>query len=171
MRENRKDPVLAYIGIGSNLDDPRWQVSNAFELLDELPGCHVLARSSLYQSAPYGDVPQDDFINAVVKLETAVPAEILLVCLKEIERSLGRDPNAERWGPRVLDLDMLLYGEQQIDLPNLQIPHPGIVARNFVLLPLREVTAALVIPGLGLLADIAVDEQSPHIARIEDTYT
>jgi 2-amino-4-hydroxy-6-hydroxymethyldihydropteridine diphosphokinase len=168
MSDLRKDPVHTYIGVGSNLDDPRWQVTNAFNLIDALPGCHVLECSSLYQSAPFGDVPQDDFINAVVKVETAVPAEILLACLKEIERSLGRDPNAERWGPRVIDLDILLYGEQRIDLPHLQIPHTGIAERNFVLLPLREIAAAIVIPGLGPVADLAVDEQAPPISRIEE---
>ncbi|MGI9270418.1 MAG: 2-amino-4-hydroxy-6-hydroxymethyldihydropteridine diphosphokinase [Woeseiaceae bacterium] len=162
----RNDPVLAYIGIGSNLDDPWSQVTNAFELLDDLPGCHVHARSSFYQSAPFGNVVQDDFINAVAELETAVPAEILLACLKEIERSQGRDPDGKRWGPRVIDLDILLYGEQEIDLPDLQIPHPGIAVRNFVLLPLREIAADLVIPGLGPVADIAIDEQSPLISRI-----
>jgi 2-amino-4-hydroxy-6-hydroxymethyldihydropteridine diphosphokinase len=165
----RKDPVHAYIGIGSNLDDPMWQVTNAFELLDELPGCHVLARSSIYQSAPFGDVVQDDFMNAVAKLETAVPAGILLSCLKEIERAQGRDPKAERWGPRVIDLDILLYGSEKIDLPNLQIPHAGIAERNFVLLPLREIEAELVIPGLGPVADIVVDECSPPISRIAKT--
>lgn len=162
----RKDPLLAYIGIGSNLDDPQWQVSHAFELLDELPGCHVLARSSLYQSAPFGDVPQDDFVNAVAELETAVPADILLACLKEIERFQGRDPHAERWGPRVIDLDILLYGKQEIDLPELQIPHPGIAERNFVLLPLREIAADLVIPGLGPVAELAIDELMPPISQI-----
>ena len=163
----RKDPVLAYIGIGSNLHDPAVQVVNAFDLLNQLPGCHVLERSSLYQSAPFGDVEQDDFINAVVQVETAAPAEILLACLKEIERTQGRDPDAQRWGPRIIDLDILLYGQQIIDLPGLQVPHPGIAERNFVLLPLREITPELVIPGLGPVADIAVDEQTPPIARID----
>ena len=165
-----RDAVFAYIGIGSNLDDPVWQVENAFDLLDELPGCHVLGRSSIYQSAPFGDVPQDDFINAVAKLETAVPAEILLACLKELERAQGRDLNAQRWGPRVIDLDILLYGSQQIDLPNLRVPHAGIAARNFVLLPLREISPDLEIPGIGPVANIAVDEQSPPISRIADLY-
>jgi 2-amino-4-hydroxy-6-hydroxymethyldihydropteridine diphosphokinase len=164
-----RDPVLAFIGIGSNLDDPIWQVTNAFDLLDELPGCHVLEKSSIYQSAPFGDVPQDDFINAVVKLETAVPAEILLSCLKEVERSQGRDLNAQRWGPRVIDLDILLYGSQEIDLPNLRVPHAGIAERNFVLLPLREIAPDLKIPGLGPVANIVVDEQSPPISRIADS--
>jgi len=165
--DDRKDPVLAHIGIGSNLDDPRRQVINAIEMLDGLPGCHVLRQSSMYQSAPFGHVEQPDFINAVAVLETAVPADILLACLKEIERDRGRDPAAERWGPRIIDLDLLAYGDQVIDLPELQVPHPGIMERNFVLLPLREATPDLVIPGLGRVADIAVDEQSPPISKID----
>ena len=141
MTDDRKDPVLAYVGIGSNLQEPRRQVELAIAMLDDLPGCHVVYRSSLYQSAPFGDVEQADFINAVAAVETAVPPAILLSCFKELERSQGRDPDAERWGPRVLDLDILLYGSDVMDSENLQIPHPGIAERNFVLLPLREIAA------------------------------
>jgi 2-amino-4-hydroxy-6-hydroxymethyldihydropteridine diphosphokinase len=165
--DRRKDPVLAYIGIGSNLADPRQQVIAAIELLERLPGCHVLRRSSIYQSAPFGPVAQDDFMNAVVEMETAVPAEILLACLKEIERGQGRDPRAERWGPRVIDLDILVYGDQILEQPELRIPHPGIVERNFVLLPLREIAPQLLVPGLGRVADIPVDEHMPRIKRCD----
>ena len=167
MSDVRSDPVLAYVGIGSNLDDPQTQVELAVTLLDELPGCHVLRKSSLYRSAPFGDVEQGDFINAVVVLETAVPPAILLSCLKELEHSRGRDFDAERWGPRILDLDILVYGDHVVDAEGLQIPHPGIAQRNFVLLPLREVAADLVIPGLGPVADIPVDELSPPISKLD----
>lgn len=167
MSELRKDPLLAYIGIGSNLDDPRQQVETAITMLNGLPGCHVLRQSSLYVSAPFGGVEQADFVNAVVALETAVPPAILLSCVKELERSRGRDPAAQRWGPRVLDLDILVYGDQVVDFPDLQIPHPGIAERNFVLLPLREIAPDLVIPGLGPLANIAVNEQSPLISILD----
>ena len=167
MSDDRTGPLLTYVGIGSNLDDPQKQVELAVTLLDELPGCHVLKKSSLYRSAPYGDVPQGDFINAVVVLETAVPPAILLSCLKELERSRGRDFDAERWGPRILDLDILVYGDHVVDAEGLQIPHPGIAQRNFVLLPLREVAADLVIPGLGPVADIPVDELSPPISKLD----
>lgn len=167
MNELRKDPLLAYIGIGSNLDNPRQQVESAVALLNGLPGCHVLRQSSLYVSAPFGGVQQADFVNAVVELETAVPPAILLSCVKELERSRGRDPAAQRWGPRVLDLDILVYGDQVVDFPDLQIPHPGIAERNFVLLPLREIAPDLVIPGLGPLADITVNEQSPRISILD----
>ena len=167
MSELRKEPVLAYIGIGSNLDDPRRQVEVAITVLNDLPGCHVLRQSSLYVSAPFGGVEQADFVNAVVELQTAVPPPVLLSCVKELERSSGRDPTAQRWGPRILDLDILLYGDQVVDLPDLQIPHPGIAERNFVLLPLREIAPDLVIPGLGPVAGFAVDEQSPLISILD----
>jgi 2-amino-4-hydroxy-6-hydroxymethyldihydropteridine diphosphokinase len=165
--ELRKDPVLAYIGIGSNLDDPRRQVESAITMLNELPGCHVLRQSSMYESAPFGGVEQADFVNAVVELETAVPPAILLACVKELERSRGRNPKAQRWGPRVLDLDILVYGDQVVESTELQIPHPGIAERNFVLLPLREIAPDLVIPGLGPVAGIAVDEQTPLISILD----
>lgn len=166
MSRRSRDPVQACIGIGSNLNDPRQQVVTAIERLDQLPGCQVLRRSSLYRSAPFGPVKQDDYINAVVMLETTVPADSLLARLKEMERIQGRVARAERWGPRVIDLDILLYGNETIDRPGLTIPHPGIASRNFVLLPLRELAPDLVIPGLGPLAELAVDEQVPAIQRI-----
>lgn len=163
----RGEPVRAFIGIGSNLDEPRGQVETAFVLLDSLPGCHVVAKSSFYLSAPFGGVEQDDFVNAVAVVETAVPPAILLSCMKELERSRGRDFGAERWGPRVLDLDILLYGDEVMDTPELQIPHPGIAERNFVLLPLREIAGDLVIPGLGPVVDIEIDERSPLVSKID----
>jgi 2-amino-4-hydroxy-6-hydroxymethyldihydropteridine diphosphokinase len=86
MIDERKDPLLAFVGIGSNMLDPRRQVDHAIEMLDDLPGCRVVRRSSLYQSAPYGDVDQADFVNAVAVIETAVPPAILLSCFKELER-------------------------------------------------------------------------------------
>lgn len=167
MSELRKNPVLAFIGIGSNLDDPRGQVEVAITLLNELPGCQVLRQSSLYVSAPFGGVEQADFVNAVVELETTVPPSILLVCVKELERSRGRDLAAQRWGPRILDLDILVYGDQIVDSADLKIPHPGIAERNFVLLPLREIAPTLVIPGLGPVAGIVVDEHSPLISILD----
>ncbi len=167
MIDERQDPVLAYVGIGSNMHDPQRQVNNAITMLDGLPGCRVVQRSSCYRSEPFGDVEQADFINAVVSIETAVPPAILLSCCKELERSQGRIPDGVRWGPRPLDLDILVYGDMVIDTADLKIPHPGIAERNFVLLPLREIAAELVIPGLGPVAGIPVDEASPRIALID----
>lgn len=163
MSEGRRR--LTYIGLGSNLDDPESQVLAAMAALDATPGCHVAARSSLYRSAPFGPVKQADFVNAAVALRTALPADELLRVLQDIELRLGREPS-ERWGPRVIDLDLLVYGHAIIDEPHLKVPHPGIAARNFVLLPLREIAPELKVPGLGPLAAIEIDERDPEISLI-----
>jgi 2-amino-4-hydroxy-6-hydroxymethyldihydropteridine diphosphokinase len=134
--------TIAYVGIGSNLDDPRRQVLDALTELDQLPHTRVVKKSSLYRSAPMGHIDQPDFINAVAQLETALPAERLLAELQEVEARHGRQrsfPNA----PRTLDLDVLLFGELALDLPNLQIPHPRMQERAFVLKPLLEISPQL----------------------------
>jgi 2-amino-4-hydroxy-6-hydroxymethyldihydropteridine diphosphokinase len=159
----RKRHRLAYIGLGSNLNEPHVQVKRAMAALDELPGCHVAVRSSLYRSAPLGPVEQADFVNAVIALQTTLSAESLLRALQGVERSLGREPTV-RWGPRVIDLDLLLYDDATIDEPHLKVPHPGIAARNFVLLPLRQIAPDLNIPGLGRLAGIEINEREPAIS-------
>ena len=134
--------TIAYVGIGSNLDDPERQVRDAFAELDRLPHTRVVMRSSLYRSAPVGHTAQPDFVNAVARLETGLPAERLLAELQEIEARHGRRrsfPNA----PRTLDLDVLLYGELSLDLPGLKIPHPRMHERAFVLHPLLEIAPKL----------------------------
>jgi len=155
----------AYIGLGSNLDDPERRIARAVESLEALPDTQVTARSSLYRSAPLGPPDQPDFLNAVVTLRTALGPSDLLGRLKAIERDQGRKPGP-RWGPRVIDLDLLVYADAVIDEPGLVVPHPGIAQRNFVLLPLREIAPDLEVPGLGRVADIAVDEQEPRITRV-----
>jgi 2-amino-4-hydroxy-6-hydroxymethyldihydropteridine diphosphokinase len=134
--------TAAYVGIGSNLDDPRTHVLQAFTQLDELPHTRVVKKSSLYRSAPVGYAAQADFVNAVAQLETGLPAERLLGELQEIEARHGRKrsfPNA----PRTLDLDLLLYGEAALSLPQLEIPHPRLHERAFVLRPLLEISPEL----------------------------
>jgi 2-amino-4-hydroxy-6-hydroxymethyldihydropteridine diphosphokinase len=160
----------AYIGIGSNLNDPSRQIRSALELLDAIPGSRLVSRSSLYHSAPFGPVEQPDFVNAVARLHTSLGARALLGHLQRIEQLQGREPGV-RWGPRVLDLDLLVFGDQQIAEPNLTVPHAGIAERNFVLLPLREVAPELVIPGLGCVSTIAVNEFEPQISRVEQWET
>ena len=157
---------LAYVGLGSNLDGPGAQVEQAIRQLDSIAWSRVVARSSLYRSAPLGPVPQADFINAAAMLSTRLSAGRLLVELKRIETAMGREPG-ERWGPRVIDLDLLVHGDDEIDAPGLTVPHPGIAVRNFVLLPLREIAPEMVVPGLGRLADIEVNESEPAISRVE----
>ncbi|MEM7431374.1 MAG: 2-amino-4-hydroxy-6-hydroxymethyldihydropteridine diphosphokinase [Pseudomonadota bacterium] len=168
MRRDHREPVIAYVGIGANLDDPVRMVQHAFDLLEDLPGCHVISRSSLYRSAPFGGIEQADFINAVAEVETGVPPEMLLSCLKETERNMGRDLDGPRWGPRELDLDILLYGSEIIEEPDLTVPHPGIALRNFVLLPLMEIAPDLDIPGLGPVSELEVDRSSPQITKIDN---
>ena len=134
--------TVAYIGIGSNLDDPVRQVRAAFDELDRLPHTRLVRKSSLYRTAPVGHADQPDFINAVAQLETGLPAERLLAELQELEARHGRArsfPNA----PRTLDLDILIFGKIKLDTPGLRIPHPRMHERAFVLQPLMEISPEL----------------------------
>ena len=158
--------VPALVGLGSNLDSPARQVEIAFELLDSIPDTDLIVRSSLYRSAPFGGVEQPDFVNAAATLSTTLGARELLHELQRIEAKRGRERGDVRWGPRILDLDLLAYGDESISEPGLDIPHPGIAERNFVLLPLREIAPDFDIPGLGRVQDIAVNESEPRISRI-----
>lgn len=162
---DRCSRTRAFVGLGSNLDEPVQQIEAALDMLDDLPGTRVVARSSLYRSAPLGPIDQPDFVNAVAKLETRRTLRDLLRRMQAIERRLGRQ-SGERWGPRRIDLDLLVFGDETIDEDGLKVPHPGIAERNFVLLPLGEIAPDLFIPGLGHLADIAVNESEPRISRI-----
>ncbi len=139
---------LAWIGLGSNLSRPRSQLERAFEALSSLPGTRLAARSALYASPPMGPPDQPDYLNAVARLETDLEPLALLDALQAIERAQGR-VRTRRWGPRTLDLDLLLYDEKVMETPRLILPHPGIADRDFVLLPLLEVDPELEIPGLG----------------------
>jgi 2-amino-4-hydroxy-6-hydroxymethyldihydropteridine diphosphokinase len=144
----------AYLGVGSNLNDPRAQVLNAVEKLRALPTTRVIAVSRLYGSKPFGPVKQSDFVNAVVGILTQLDAPTLLQEAKNIERALGRPEKYERWGPRIIDLDILVYGREKRADPALTIPHPGIVERNWVLYPLADIAPSLDIPGVGRVADL-----------------
>lgn len=128
--------MLAAIGIGSNLGDRAGSIRRAVDRLRNLG--HIIARSRLYRSTPWGRTGQPDFCNAVVLLETQLSARDLLAALQQIEHALGRTPG-ERWGPRVIDLDILLYGDRNIEEPGLQVPHPRLWERGFALIPLAEV--------------------------------
>ena len=156
----------ASVGVGSNLQMPAEQVECAFERLDEIPGTRLVSRSSLYRSSPLGGIEQPDFVNAVAGLLTTLPARELLAALLDIEKRNGRERSETRWGPRVLDLDLLVYGTQVLDEAGIAVPHPGIAERNFVLLPLGEIAPQLVIPALGRVAGIAVNKDEPSISRI-----
>ena len=156
----------AYVGIGSNLKMPAKQIEGAFERLGKMADTRLVSRSSLYRSAPLGGIEQPEFVNAVAGLLTTLSAHELLSALHDIERRQGRERDRTRWGPRVLDLDLLVYGAEVLDESGITVPHPGIAERNFVLLPLAEIAPQLVIPALGRVAGIAVNKDEPSISRI-----
>ena len=139
----------AYVALGSNLDDPRVQVERAMQGLAGLPQACCVLRSSLYRSRPFGPVQQPDFINAVVGLLTELDPTALLAELQQLEAKLGRERPAVRWGPRRIDLDLLVHGAATISQPGLELPHPGIAERAFVLVPLAEIAPDLEVPGVG----------------------
>ena len=144
----------AYIGIGSNLQDPKSQVLRAGERLKALTATEAVRLSPLYRSRPFGPVPQPDFVNAVAGVLTRLESRVLLEELLAIERALGRPPERERWGPRIIDLDLLIYGRERRQEPGITIPHPGIVERNFVLYPLADLAPDLDVPGLGRVVEL-----------------
>jgi len=164
--DDSKQWIPAYVGLGSNLHGPARQIEVAFRLLAKIPATRVVKRSSLYRSVPFGGVEQPDFVNAAVSLLTQLTAPELLLELQRIETERGRDRGEVRWGPRVLDLDLLVYSNRTIDEPGLSVPHPGIGERNFVLLPLREIAPDIDIPGLGRLSELDADSIEPKISRI-----
>ena len=140
--------TIAYVGIGSNLDEPQTQVERAMLELDRVAHSRVVKRSSLYRSAPVGFADQPDFINAVAQLETGVSADRLLCELQEIESRHGRKRSFAN-APRSLDLDLLLFGNSQLKTRDLTLPHPRMHERAFVLKPLLEISPEVSIPGLG----------------------
>ena len=139
----------AYVALGSNLSDPARQVERAIAALAALQGVRLVARSSLWKSRPLGPEDQPDFINAAAGLLAILTPQQLLASLKEIEHRLGRTVPVVRWGPRVIDLDLLQFGDRVIAEPGLTLPHPGLPERNFVLYPLAEIAAELWVPGHG----------------------
>ncbi|MEE9551530.1 MAG: 2-amino-4-hydroxy-6-hydroxymethyldihydropteridine diphosphokinase [Gammaproteobacteria bacterium] len=146
--------IHAYIGLGSNLDGPETQLSNATIALNNLPESALLACSSFYRSKPVGPQDQPDYINAVAKLDTNLDALTLLDHMQEIEKLQGRMRSAEHWGPRTLDLDLLLYGDETIDEERLIVPHQEMHKRGFVLRPLYELEPHLEVPGQGKVSEL-----------------
>ena len=158
--------VPAYVALGSNLDDPRAQVERAFNALAELPGTRLVLRSSLYASRPLGPVEQPDFVNAVAGLLTALDPVALLAALKDLEARLGRARPVVRWGPRRIDLDLLVHGTERSDTDALKLPHPGLAERAFVLVPLAEIAPDLVVPGLGRVRDLLARTDTATVERM-----
>ncbi|MFC0226412.1 2-amino-4-hydroxy-6-hydroxymethyldihydropteridine diphosphokinase [Serratia aquatilis] len=145
--------VRVYIALGSNLAHPLQQVETALEALDHIPQSSLIACSPFYRTKPLGPQNQPDYLNAVVALDTQLPPEQLLDHTQAIERNQGRVRKDERWGPRTLDLDIMLYGDKLIDTERLTVPHYGLKQREFMLYPLADIAAELVFPDGETLAD------------------
>jgi len=154
--------VTSYVGVGSNLGDALHNVSAALAALDHLPQTQLHSHSSLFRSAPI-DATGDDFINAVARVDTQLSAESLLAELQKIELSFGRE-RPFRNAPRTLDLDLLLYGDVKISTDTLEVPHPRMTTRAFVIVPLLELDPKVLIPRLGLASDYvqSLSDQAIH---------
>ena len=147
--------MRAYVGLGSNLGDREGTIRRAVELLGEQPGIEIVAVSTLRDTDPVGYEDQPRFLNGAVAREVDLSARALLDELLEVERELGRDRSREtRWGPRTIDLDLLLYGEETVDEPGLTVPHPRLAERQFVLEPLSELDPDLTLPDGRAVRDL-----------------
>ena len=145
--------MRAYVGLGANLGDREAALGRAVELLDEADGIDVVAVSSWRETEPWGPVEQPPFLNGAAALETDLDPGALLEVLLDVERRLGRvRREGERWGPRVIDLDVLLYGDLVVDEPGLAVPHPHLHERRFALEPLAELAPDALVPGRGTVA-------------------
>ncbi|MEA1988285.1 MAG: 2-amino-4-hydroxy-6-hydroxymethyldihydropteridine diphosphokinase [Pseudomonadota bacterium] len=151
----------AYIGLGSNLSNPIEQLKTALQSIDALPSTQLIQSSSFYGSKPLGPQDQPDFVNAVCQIETELSAKELLHLLQKIELEQGRIKK-RHWGERLIDLDILLFGDDVISTDELTVPHAQIALRDFVLIPLVEIAPGLVIPKLGMIKSL--------IAALEDSY-
>lgn len=147
-------PTTAYIGLGSNLGDKEANIKKALELLGENPGVQVKKVASLYKTAPLYVTKQDWFLNTVAEIETSLSPHDLLALLKDTEKRLERTPTV-RWGPRTIDLDLLLFGSDKIKSTDLVVPHTRMTERAFVMVPLAEIAPQLCVPGRGRVGELA----------------
>jgi 2-amino-4-hydroxy-6-hydroxymethyldihydropteridine diphosphokinase len=145
--------VRAYVGLGSNLGDRRAAIEQAVELLDAHPDVSLAAVSALRETEPWGPVEQGPFLNAAAAVDTTLAPAAFLDVLLGIEQTLGR-VRGERWGPRIVDLDLLLYGDLVLEEPSLVVPHPRLHERRFVLEPLAELAPEANVPGRGAVRDV-----------------
>jgi 2-amino-4-hydroxy-6-hydroxymethyldihydropteridine diphosphokinase len=157
--------ALAYVGIGSNLGDTIATIHNAIAALEKLPQTRLITSSSLFQSAPY-EASGDDFVNAVVSIETSLTPTALLTQCQSIELAFGRERPFQN-SPRTLDLDLLLYGHETINQTSLILPHPRMTERAFVLLPLCEIAPEIIIPGKGLARDYLPQLSQQRIDKLQ----
>jgi 2-amino-4-hydroxy-6-hydroxymethyldihydropteridine diphosphokinase len=157
----------AYVALGSNLDDPAAQIERAFAALSELRDCKLIARSRRYRTQPLGPQDQPEFVNAAAGLLTTLTPRELLVELKNLERTLGRDVPVVRWGPRRIDLDLLVHADAQISESDLVVPHRGLPERNFVLYPLCDLAPDLHVPGHGRVRQLAARVSASGLALLD----
>lgn len=167
MKNSEIDGVTAYIGLGSNLANPVQRIKAARIAITQIAGVRELAFSSLYHSPPMGPQDQPDYVNAVMCVATDLPPIALLRCLQRIENDQGRVRKDQRWGARTLDLDVLIYGDQIIELPDLIVPHIGLAERAFVLYPLYEIAPHTVVPGKGNIADLLAKCPMNELKRLD----
>lgn len=162
-----RTPEVAFVGLGANLGEAAQTLREALQELEALPATHLLRASQLYRTPAWGVQAQPDFINAVAMLETSLSPRDLLDALLALERAHGRDRAREtRWGPRTLDLDLLVHGNAQIDEPGLRVPHPHLHERAFVLLPLAEIAPDAVVPAAGRVRELAAAMAADGIEAI-----
>ena len=160
------DVTTCYLSLGSNLGDRAGNLAEALRRLQDYPQVQILAVSSVYETDPVGPQDQPDFYNIVAQVAADCTAEELLAIIQQIEREIGR-VRAQRWGPRNIDIDILLFGSETIDMPELRVPHLGLMQRQFVLVPLAEIAPDLILPD-GHTAAEAVHPTDPAV-RLADT--
>jgi 2-amino-4-hydroxy-6-hydroxymethyldihydropteridine diphosphokinase len=168
MNRPRRSDIQAYIGLGSNLANPVSQVRSGFAALSRITQSHVDACSSLYRTAPIGRQDQPDFINAVCHLCTLLSPTVLMQTLLAIEQKQGRVREREHGEPRILDLDLLLYGDETIQTADLTVPHPRLHERAFVLYPLFELEPALVVPGKGTVRELLEQCSGQPVQKLDE---
>ena len=167
--------IDVYLGMGSNLDNPCHQIRQAISAIASHPVICVNRASSFYANPPMGPISQPDYVNAVLKVVTPMPVQALLYFLQSIEQQQHRQKTV-KWGPRTIDIDILLYGNQVINLPSLIIPHPGLEQRAFVMMPLLEIEPDLALPSGMLLKKAAQKIDCSFLTKLikmraEDEYT
>jgi 2-amino-4-hydroxy-6-hydroxymethyldihydropteridine diphosphokinase len=159
--------VRAWLGLGGNQGNPVARLSEALERLDRMEGVELMRSSSFYRTPPWGDEAQDDFVNAVAEIETSLTPTELFAATRSIEDDMGRRRDERRWGPRVIDIDLLLYGDGPYREGGLEIPHPRMHERAFVLVPLAEMDAKLLVPGRGSVGDLLAQLDSTGISKVD----
>ena len=154
------------MGLGSNLDDPPARIVEACAALADVPSSRFVRASSLYRTPPFGPVAQPEFVNAVAALLTQLSPQEFLAALKQIEARMGRTAPIVRWGPRRIDLDLLVYGEVTLEEPDITVPHPGIPERAFVLVPFAEIAPDLFVPRAGRVSMLLGRVDSSAVMRL-----